>query len=74
MAGSVNAYSELVDPVDQAERFKQQALARAHGDKETMDVDNDFLQCIEFGMPPISGWGMGVDRIIALLTKCSHLA
>jgi len=69
----VNAYSELVDPVDQAERFKQQAQARAHGDKETMDVDNDFLQCIEFGMPPISGWGMGVDRIIALLTNAATL-
>lgn len=69
----VNAYSELVDPVDQAERFKQQAEARAHGDKETMDVDNDFLQCIEFGMPPISGWGMGIDRIIALLTNAATL-
>ena len=69
----VNAYSELVDPVDQAERFKQQAQARAHGDKETMDVDNDFLQCIEFGMPPISGCGMGIDRIIALLTNAATL-
>jgi lysyl-tRNA synthetase class 2 len=69
----VNAYSELVDPIDQAERFQQQADARAHGDKETMDVDNDFLQCMEFGMPPISGWGMGVDRIVALLTDASTL-
>lgn len=69
----VNAYSELVDPVDQAQRFQQQAEARAHGDKETMEVDNDFLQCIEYGMPPISGWGMGIDRIIALLTNASTL-
>jgi lysyl-tRNA synthetase class 2 len=69
----VNAYSELVDPVDQTERFNQQAEARAHGDKETMEVDNDFLQCMEFGMPPISGWGMGVDRIVALLTNASTL-
>jgi lysyl-tRNA synthetase class 2 len=69
----VNAYSELVDPLDQTERFKQQAEARAHGDKETMDVDNDFLQCMEYGMPPISGWGMGIDRIIALLTNASTL-
>ncbi|NLP01420.1 MAG: lysine--tRNA ligase, partial [Fibrobacter sp.] len=69
----VNAYSELVDPVDQAERFKQQAEARAHGDQETMEVDNDFLQCMEFGMPPISGWGMGIDRIVALLTNASTL-
>lgn len=69
----VNAYSELVDPIDQAERFKQQAEARAHGDKETMEVDNDFIQCIEYGMPPISGWGMGIDRIIALLTNATTL-
>jgi lysyl-tRNA synthetase class 2 len=69
----VNAYSELVDPVDQTERFKQQAEARAHGDKETMDVDYDFLQCMEFGMPPISGWGMGIDRIVALITNASTL-
>jgi lysyl-tRNA synthetase class 2 len=69
----VNAYSELIDPVDQTERFRQQADARAHGDTETMDVDNDFLQCMEFGMPPISGWGMGIDRIIALLTNASTL-
>jgi len=69
----VNAYSELVDPVDQVERFKQQAQARAQGDTETMDVDNDFIQCMEFGMPPISGWGMGIDRIVALLTNASTL-
>jgi lysyl-tRNA synthetase class 2 len=69
----VNAYSELVDPVDQTERFKQQAQARAQGDTETMDVDKDFLQCMEYGMPPISGWGMGIDRFIALLTDASTL-
>jgi lysyl-tRNA synthetase class 2 len=69
----VNAYSELVDPVDQAARFRQQAQARAHGDTETMDIDNDFLLCMEYGMPPISGWGMGIDRIVALLTNASTL-
>ncbi|MFP4164429.1 MAG: lysine--tRNA ligase [Chitinispirillaceae bacterium] len=69
----VNAYSELVDPVDQAARFRQQAEARAHGDTETMDIDKDFLQCMEYGMPPISGWGMGVDRIVALLSNAGTL-
>ena len=69
----VNAYSELVDPIDQANRFRQQAQARAHGDLETMDIDNDFLLCMEYGMPPISGWGMGIDRIIALLTNAATL-
>lgn len=69
----VNAYSELVDPVDQAGRFEQQAQARASGDTETMDVDKDFLLCMEYGMPPISGWGMGIDRLVALLTDAKTL-
>jgi lysyl-tRNA synthetase class 2 len=69
----VNAYSELVDPVDQAQRFEQQAEARRKGDTETMDIDQDFLLCMEYGMPPISGWGMGVDRMVALLTGASTL-
>ncbi len=69
----VNAYSELVDPIDQAERFSQQAAARAAGDEETMDVDQDFLMCMEYGMPPISGWGMGIDRMVALLTNAQTL-
>ena len=69
----VNAYSELIDPLDQAQRFQEQAIARAQGDADTMDIDNDFLLCMEYGMPPISGWGMGIDRIIALLTNASNL-
>ncbi len=69
----VNAYSELVDPIDQAQRFEEQAAARAHGDLEAMEVDNDFLLCMEYGMPPISGWGMGVDRVVALLTNAPNL-
>ena len=69
----INAYSELVDPVDQEERFEQQAQARADGDLDAMAVDYDFLQCIEYGLPPISGWGMGIDRIVALLTNTQTL-
>jgi len=69
----VNAYSELVDPIDQARRFDEQAKARAQGDAEAMEVDNDFLLCMEYGMPPISGWGMGVDRVVALLTNAPNL-
>jgi lysyl-tRNA synthetase class 2 len=69
----VNAYSELVDPVDQAERFREQAQARARGDTEAMDVDGDFLLCMEYGMPPMSGWGMGIDRVVALLTDATTL-
>jgi lysyl-tRNA synthetase class 2 len=69
----VNAYSELVDPVDQNERFAAQADAKAKGDTETMDAELDFVQCMEFGIPPTSGWGMGIDRIAALLTNASTL-
>ncbi len=69
----VNAYSELIDPIDQAQRFKEQAAARLQGDADTMDADEDFLLCMEYGMPPISGWGMGIDRIVALLTNTSNL-
>jgi lysyl-tRNA synthetase class 2 len=69
----VNAYSELVDPEDQAQRFQQQAEARQKGDTETMDIDADFLRCMEYGMPPISGWGMGIDRLVALLTNVQSL-
>ncbi len=69
----INAYSELVDPVDQKGRFEQQLAARAMGDEDAMDIDEDFLTAIEFGMPPISGWGMGIDRIVALLTDAQTL-
>ncbi|MBN1980987.1 MAG: lysine--tRNA ligase [Chitinivibrionales bacterium] len=69
----VNAYSELVDPLDQAQRFKQQAEARTRGDEDAMEIDTDFLLCMEYGMPPMSGWGMGIDRIIALLTNAATL-
>ncbi len=69
----VNAYSELIDPIDQAERFSQQAAARAAGDEEAMEIDNDYVLCMEFGMPPISGWGMGIDRVVALLTGVDNL-
>jgi lysyl-tRNA synthetase class 2 len=69
----INAYSELVDPIDQKGRFEQQLDARAMGDEDAMDIDEDFLTAIEYGMPPISGWGMGVDRIVALLTDAKTL-
>jgi len=69
----VNAYSELIDPIDQAQRFREQAEARAHGDAEAMDADEDFVRCMEYGMPPMSGWGMGIDRMVALLTNAPTL-
>jgi lysyl-tRNA synthetase, class II len=64
----VNAYSELVDPVDQSERFDQQAKASAHGDADAHRKDDEFVTALEYGCPPCSGFGMGIDRIVALLT------
>jgi len=69
----VNAYSELIDPIDQAERFSRQAAARAAGDEEAMEIDDDYVLCMEYGMPPISGWGMGIDRVVALLSGVDNL-
>jgi lysyl-tRNA synthetase class 2 len=69
----VKAYSELVDPIDQRERFMQQAEQRTAGDEEAMDMDEGYLTAMEHGMPPISGWGMGVDRVLALLTGQDNL-
>ena len=69
----VKAYSELVDPIDQRERFIEQSAQRDAGDEEAMDVDEGYLIAMEHGMPPISGWGMGVDRVVALLTGQDNL-
>lgn len=69
----INAYSEIVDPVDQAQRFEQQMTARAAGDEEAMLKDDEFLEAMEYGMPPISGWGMGIERMLTLLTKQPNL-
>ncbi len=69
----VNAYSELVDPVDQAQRFEDQAKAHAGGDADAHRKDDEFVTALEYGCPPTSGWGMGVDRIVALLTQQTNL-
>jgi lysyl-tRNA synthetase class 2 len=69
----VNAYSELVDPVDQAGRFEDQSSAKEAGDEDAHGKDDDFVKAMEYGMPPQSGWGMGIDRIVALLTQQNNL-
>jgi lysyl-tRNA synthetase class 2 len=69
----VNAYSELVDPIDQQKRFLEQAEAKEAGDEEALDIDEDYLLAMEHGMPPIAGWGMGIDRLVTILTGQDNL-
>ena len=69
----VNGYSELVDPIEQEKRLLEQAKLKEAGDAEAMDMDYDYISAMEYGMPPISGWGMGIDRIIQLLTNSENI-
>ncbi len=69
----VNAYSELINPLQQAEAFTSQSEAKAAGDEEAHAKDDEFVLAMEHGFPPMAGWGMGIDRIVALLTQQENL-
>jgi lysyl-tRNA synthetase class 2 len=64
----VNAYSELNDPIEQEKRFRDQMIMKESGWQEAQELDENFIEALKYGMPPTAGWGMGIDRLVMILT------
>ena len=69
----INGYSELVDAREQERRLLEQSELKAQGDEEAMSIDYEYIKAMEYGMPPISGWGLGVDRFLQFLTNSYNI-
>ena len=69
-----NQYAELVNPLIQRELLTAQAKAKEEGDEEAMEIDEDFLVAMEHGMPPMTGFGMGIDRLVAIFSEHNNLS
>ena len=68
-----NGFSELNDPEDQAERFQEQVSQKSAGDEEAMEFDSDYIEALEYGLPPCAGVGIGIDRLVMLLTGAQSI-
>lgn len=69
----INGYSELVDSVEQEKRLIEQSKLKENGDEEAMSIDHEYIKAMEYGMPPISGWGLGIDRFLQFLTNSYNI-